>query len=505
MRRPNWFWQMVWGRVILFLSLALPFGYAVCVEAATPPSDSLARLALVIGNSGYRALPLDNPLNDARAMAATLEKLGFRVIKVENASQSGMYEAIRTFGDALKAAGGIGLFYYAGHGVQIKGRNYLLPVDTTIQHEDEVAYKAVDAGQVLEKMETAKNPLNIVILDACRDNPFSRSSRSATVGLAPMEAPAGSIVAFATAPGAAASDGHGKHGLYTEQLLNYMTQPGLKAEDVFKRVRVAVRQQTRGSQIPWENTSLEGDFYFVPPAPGTAGSSGTTPDPLAVELEYWQAIKASNNPRDYQAYLERFPNGQFAPIARNRALGAGNMPKTDAAPLQTAAVEPSRSPSGFSFSAEEEKMRASTERSSFPPNIPCARSPHNARVRVDIAEQQFQRAGAASPQSHGILARAITQRLQQAGMKIASAGNTDYLLRGTVTTQASANRYLVLNEISVNAALTMTTASGQVVSSVLSREESYAGNDLHRVYLDLVEQQAHSVASQLYTDLCNRK
>jgi len=238
------------------------------------------RIALVIGNSAYRQSPLLNPLHDAQAMAATLESLGFAVTKLENASKGQMSDAIRKFGDAIKR-GGVGLFYFAGHGLQVQGENFLLPVDANIEDMNQVAAQGVEAKKVLQEMSNAKNHLNLVILDACRNNPFVQgASRGLTMqpdntdgraradragGLAPMEALVGTLIAFATAPDAVAADGTGKNGVYTANLLRNLTEPGLKVEEVFKRTRFAVRQETGGRQAPWENTSLEGDFYFVTP------------------------------------------------------------------------------------------------------------------------------------------------------------------------------------------------------------------------------------------------
>lgn len=225
----------------------------------------MKRLALVIGNSSYRELTkLQNPVNDARAMAIALEKLGFEVMKYENLSHSDMKRAIGEFGVALDQYE-VGLFYYAGHGVQYDGTNYLIPIDANISHEAEIEYECVDAGRVLSKMEMMQTKVNIIILDACRDNPFKfSSSRSvANPGLTGMDAPVGSIIAYATAPGRAASDGTGKNGLYTEELLSYMFRPQVKVEDLFKQVRINVMQKTNNRQIPWETSSLIGDFYFV--------------------------------------------------------------------------------------------------------------------------------------------------------------------------------------------------------------------------------------------------
>ena len=283
------------------------------------------RMALIIGNGAYRsAAPLKNAPNDARAMAATLTENGFTVIYRQNATHKEMTSLIRQFGDGLRN-GGVGLFYYAGHGMQVRGRNYLIPVDAEIEREDEIAYSAIDANLVLEKMQSANNRLNILILDACRNNPFARSFRSGTQGLAQMDAPVGTLVAFATAPGSVASDGDGENGLYTRYLLDNIKQPGIRVEDVFKNVRAAVRRDSGGKQIPWESTSLEGDFYFKMPIPAAAPAVNASSmeknqsrNSETFELAFWDAIKTSTNAEDYRAYLAQYPNGSFAGLARNR-------------------------------------------------------------------------------------------------------------------------------------------------------------------------------------------
>ena len=224
------------------------------------------RLALVIGNGAYQEVPLLNPLNDARAMEQSLRAAGFDVLKHENLAKRALEDEIRAFGKRLRA-GGVGLFYFAGHGVQVNGYNYLVPIGSTIDKEQDVEYEAVEAGRVISKMEAAGNRLNIMILDACRNNPFTRSWRAGTRGLAPMNAPRGTLIAYATAPGTVSSDGDGAHGLYTHALLQQIQVPGLKLEDVFKRVRVAVKATSHGKQLPWESSSLEGDFYFMPGGP----------------------------------------------------------------------------------------------------------------------------------------------------------------------------------------------------------------------------------------------
>src|SRR5688572_30345475 len=230
---------------------------------AAAPGAGEKRSALVIGNGGYASGALKNPLNDARAVARELAASGFEVLLLEDGTQSGMQRAIRRFGDSLQR-GGVGLFYYAGHGLQVKSRNFLMPVNADIDREYEVEYNSVDVGLVLSMMDAAKNPLNIVILDACRNNPFARSLRVAASGLAPLDAPAGTFIAFATAPGAIASDGAGDNGVYTKHLLAHLGKPGLPIEQLFKQVRIGVMAETRGEQTPWESSSLRGDFAFRP-------------------------------------------------------------------------------------------------------------------------------------------------------------------------------------------------------------------------------------------------
>jgi len=224
-------------------------------------SNSSQRVALVIGNSAYATSPLKNPVNDARDIAQALRELGFEVIYQENQSQNDMKRAIRTFGQKTRSAG-IRLFYYAGHGMQVNGENYLIPIDANFNNEREVEYETVNAGLVLAQMEEAEESLNIIILDACRNNPFARSFRSASRGLAAINAPSGSLIAYATAPGSVASDGEASNGLYTQELLRYMRTPGIGVEEIFKQVRISVRDKTRGKQTPWESSSLTGNFYF---------------------------------------------------------------------------------------------------------------------------------------------------------------------------------------------------------------------------------------------------
>jgi len=230
------------------------------------------RVALIIGNSRYNDSPLKNPANDAKLMARTLKALGFEVISKIDQDYAGMMQAIDYFGDRIKH-GGVGLFYYAGHGMQVGGANYLIPVRSGIKSEPEVKYRGINSGLVMAKMEAAGNRMNIMILDACRNNPFARSFRSGGKGLASMEAPSGSFVAYATAPGKVASDGRGNNGLFTESFVKALQTPGLTIEKVFKNTRALVMNKTKSQQVPFTSSSIVGDFYFKLP-------NGNQPDSL---------------------------------------------------------------------------------------------------------------------------------------------------------------------------------------------------------------------------------
>lgn len=262
------------GFAFLALMWAAQAGAQIAQPAIAAKSD---RLALIIGNAAYKDAPLLNPVNDARDMADLLRQNGFEVILRENASLKDMHLALREFGDRL-TRDKLGVFFFAGHGVQVRGRNFLVPVDADIAREDEVAFSALDLQAVLEKMDSARNHTNLVILDACRNNPFASRFRLPNVGLAQIDAPPGSVIAFATAPGSVAEDGAGRNGLYTSQLLAYLGKEGERIEDAFKQVRAAVRKETAGRQVPWESTSLEGEL-ILRPAPARATPKAATPRP----------------------------------------------------------------------------------------------------------------------------------------------------------------------------------------------------------------------------------
>jgi len=319
--------------IILFLILSI-----------TTSVTASIRTALVIGNSSYQISPLKNPVNDATDMANTLTQSGFNVNLQINADHRTMVRAIRDFVRQIKQEGGVGLFYYAGHGIQVRGRNYLIPLGAVIESEGDAQFEAVDAGFVLSKMQDAGNDMNIVILDACRNNPFARNFRSSAQGLARMDAPKGSIVAYATAPGELAADGTGRNGIYTKHLIQNIQTPQLRLEDVFKNVRRAVVQETANKQVPWESSSLMGQFYFAPPKPSPPPQQ-TPPESDVLtkqaEILFWDSIQNSTDPDMFEAFLLQFPDGIFANLATmkitqlTRARQSALLAKKDPVPAVT--------------------------------------------------------------------------------------------------------------------------------------------------------------------------
>lgn len=276
---------------------------------------ALPRAALIFGNSAYPDMPLGNPANDANAIAAELQRLGFSVDLQIDTRRTAMEESIRRYSASLARTHAVGLFYFAGHGLQLDWRNFLVPVDARLDRADDVPRQTIDLGNLLNGLGKAGNPMNIVVLDACRDNPFGSEHKTGK-GLSQMDAPIGTLLAYATAPGNVASDGTGRNGLYTENLLREMVTPEARIEDVFKRVRLAVRRSSQGQQIPWESTSLEEDFYFIPPAEMRKRSQDELDRRFAEELALWEKAEKAGEPGPLVAYLKTYPSGRFSELAQ---------------------------------------------------------------------------------------------------------------------------------------------------------------------------------------------
>jgi hypothetical protein len=303
------------------------------------------RVALVMGNASYTSTaPLRTPVNDATDVATVLERLGFDVVRGINLDYAAMRDKIKAFTERLSGAQ-VGLFYYGGHGLQVSGRNYLIPVDAKLNTASDLDFRAIDLDLVLRNMER-ETPTNIVFLDACRDNPLaatfasSMGTRSGAVtrGLAPVEGGVGTLIAFATSPDHVALDGNGRHSPFAAALLKTIEQPGLPISDIMISVRQDVLRETDNRQVPWDHSSLTGQFYFIPPVPHTAPAAAAavaTPEARQpnFELAFWESIQNEKNPRLFSAYLSRYPNGTFADIAKIK-LEELKMEELHAAPEQ---------------------------------------------------------------------------------------------------------------------------------------------------------------------------
>ena len=268
-------------RILVLISiLAIPVAFEA--NAEEPP-----RVAIVIGNNSYPDSPLSNPINDAQLIAETLRQLDFRVLEYLDVSQKEMKRAIRTFGDRLQLAGPetVGLFYYAGHAVQLNGENYLIPIDATIDRESDVDIEAVSADTVLEQIKYASNSMNIVVMDASRNNPYTRQFRSPIRGLARMNAPQGTVIAYATSPDDVSLGSEGKNSLYSRALAKSLLKSGLIVEQMFKHVRQLVIAESNGTQVPWEMSSLIGDFSFNPLAETTTKLGASAQQKRLAKLE----------------------------------------------------------------------------------------------------------------------------------------------------------------------------------------------------------------------------
>ncbi len=306
------------GRSVLGLCLVI-FLTVLCPGAlGTTEALAESRVALVIGNARYDNNKLKNARNDAELMARSLVDVGFEVLTVFDGNASEMRAAVTEFGRRLKVPDTVALFYYAGHGVQADGENYLVPIAADISDMTEVALNSVALGDVLKTMARSETRMNIVVLDACRDNPFSATTRAiAQGGLAPVVAPSGTLIGYATAPGQAARDGDGDNSVYSAALAANISMAGLTLEEVFRNARRRVIEATSGKQVPWEHSSLVGEFFFKPKIANPLDPS-TSADVRLMEIEDWERIKLSKNPAHFKAYVDQYPNGLFAELAAVR-------------------------------------------------------------------------------------------------------------------------------------------------------------------------------------------
>ena len=311
MKKPSW-WIRCAACSIAFTALLCS---AALAQNTAVPGE---RLALVIGNSAYPKAPLANPANDAKAMSALLTQAGFNVTELRDTSQTQLSEAVAKFGLAIKDPKvKFGLFYYAGHGLQLEWRNYLVPVSANVRSAVDVKAKAVDVSTLLTYMEEAKGRTFLIILDACRDDPFAGLYKPSAAGLSQFDAPPGSLLAFSTSPGKVALDGVGNNGLYTANLLREFAVQGVRLEDAFKRVRLSVRMASNGAQIPWESTSLEDDVFLFP-SEKVKLTEAQQDQLLEQEFASWQRLKTSKNSQELAGFIRQYPSGSASELAQAR-------------------------------------------------------------------------------------------------------------------------------------------------------------------------------------------
>ena len=308
---------------------------SVAISTAVLLSSTAAfaesRVALVIGQSAYQSVPaLPNPTNDAKAMGELLTAAGFEVTTARDVTQNALRQAVGDFAAKIAGKGPdtVALVFYAGHGVQIDGENFLMPIDVNLQREADVPLQAVRLNDVMNTLSSVPTKLRIVILDACRNDPFDAINKTAGRGLAIFDAKAnaaGSFISYATSPGAEAEDGKGSSSPYTSALVIAAREPGLAIEDAFKRVRVAVNKETEGRQIPWESSSLTSDFYFFPGS-GQPGAKRTSTKSVAEwrtllqgkqPVDAYELVIADDSIEAYEAFAVLYTQPPFATRVRS--------------------------------------------------------------------------------------------------------------------------------------------------------------------------------------------
>lgn len=379
---------MIFLRTFAFLFVVLGF---------LQPAFADRRLALVIGNSGYLNVPsLPNPGNDANDMSAKLAALGFTVTKGVDLNYQDMRKTIRSFVTALKDTD-IALFFYAGHGLQVNGKNYLAPIDAQLLHEEDIQFELVQVDLILAAMER-NSKTSLVFLDACRNNPLTGNlvrsmgaSRSADVGrgLAQIGSGVGTLISFATQPGNVALDGTGRNSPFTAALVQHLGTPGEGITRNLIRVRNDVLRATAGKQVPWDNSSLTGEVILKPlPVSTTTSVDGsTTPTASSsqqAELVYWNSIREAQDAAFFEAYLARYPEGRFADLARLK-LASLNSEKT--AGRDTAQAP--QSPTGFDRS-KLARLDPKAAGSALP-DRPRTRLPQDLEEQLALAPDDYKR------------------------------------------------------------------------------------------------------------------
>lgn len=479
---------------------------ALLAATAALGAASAERVALVVGNANYPGNPLANPGNDARAVADLLGRAGFQVESRYDTSREALLDSVTRFGQRLRDPQiKLAVFFYAGHGLQLDWRNYLVPVDARVRNAADVQRQTVDASELIKFMNESRGRSFVAILDACREDPFLGSFRPPAKGLSPFDAPSGSLLAYSTAPGQVAYDGKGSNSLYTKHLVHELASPDVSLEDAFKRVRLNVRMESGGRQIPWESTSLEGAFFFAGAAGGAAPTGAAGQRGLS-EKELWDVIAGAGTASGYRAYLEKYPQGAYADQAQARlaAATATSSTRTPEAERPGSRPPPPGTPAapgaGFSFSAAEAQLdrqssagRVSAARRALA-DMPCPPERRRARVQLQVGES-----------SRGaILGPALAAFLREAGVRVVSQGTSEYRVRGSASTQVGLDWSTGLQQVSITSVLELAGPRGPLLPNRVARDETYAGRDVQAAMDELVLRHAGEWAPQIFEAICNR-
>jgi hypothetical protein len=409
-----------------------------CASPALAQKTSDERVALVIGNADYSFSPLTNPKNDAVGMADLLTQAGFQVSRNLNVDRVALKAAVEQFGRQLKSPSvKFAIFYYAGHGVQLDWRNYLIPVDAKVRSAEDVKAQSVDVSELLRFMDEAKDKSFLVILDACRDDPFGGSYKASNKGLSQFDGPVGSLLAYSTSPGNVAMDGSGNNGLYTSHLLRELSVRNAKLEDAFKRVRLNVRLESGGKQIPWESTSLEEDIYLFK---SEAKKLSETEQETLIEKEVsaWRKIKTNTDPKALANFIREFPSGSTSELAQsrlNRLLANLSSKKAEAdskIEAQAAADRASKAAAAAALAAQAEKAQAAqlakaaaAEQAAQEAQAARAAAAEQAAQAAKVAQaaQAEKAAREASARAEGL--RVAEARAQQLKLELAQAAQAE--------------------------------------------------------------------------------
>ena len=418
---------------VLLCALALAPAFAAGerkpVERKTV-APSAPRLALVIGNANYTKLgALGNPGRDAYLMVEKFRQLGFDVTEVADRDHKTMTADIEEFSRKIRQRGPdtVAVLYYAGHGIENDSINYLVPVNADIRKRADIAAQSLSVKRVADRLASSGNQLNILIIDACRDNPLPQGVASSyTTGLVPMGAVYGVFIASSTGSGKVAFDGDDGHSPYTRALAEAITTPGEKLEDVFKSVRRQVRLSTREQQIPWESTALEFDFYFVPPAP-----------PPSQSEQLFAAAKETGNLALYDLLIERFPSSAEAAEARGIVAKLRPLQTAEAGPAQSALAattstaaalvlaraKQAQTPEAYDLVAalfpdtpEAEEARATAVRLREVTVLDSAGPTHEGRELVQMIQEQLLRLGCMQGERNGAFEASTVQGLRRASL-----------------------------------------------------------------------------------------